>query len=450
MKKKILSAVLSAAMVASMLVGCGAQPAATQEAAADTKAEASTDAAAPAASSEGGNKLTVFAWDPNFNIPALEAAAADYKANGHDDFELEIIVQSGSSDVESAVTLAGSSGDYSNLPDIVLFQDHWIQKYHRDYPDAFVSLEGADVNWSDFGAEKISYSTIDGQHYGMPVDNGTAIFAYRTDILAECGYTMADVTGITWDRFTEIGEEVYAKTGKHLLSMDGDGNDLIYLMLQAEGESQWKDGVPTLVGNPKVVSICEKIVDMAKKNVLYLANDWSDYTDQTIIGDMVAGVCNGNWIIPTMEQVADNSGKWEITTMPTLDGHEGYASNGGSSLYITANCKNTDLAKDFLAKTFGSSSQTYDESLLKGGVIGCYIPAGQSDVYQQGVDFFNGQAIYSTIVEMGGHVPTIEQSDYHYTLRTYMAAAIINARDGADLMTELQAAEDQTKFEIGG
>ena len=30
--------------------------------------------------------------------------------------------------------------------------------------------------------------------------------------------------------------------------------------------------------------------DMIDNNVLYLANNWSDYTDQVIQGDMVAGV----------------------------------------------------------------------------------------------------------------------------------------------------------------
>lgn len=32
---------------------------------------------------------------------------------------------------------------------------------------------------------------------------------------------------------------------------------------------------------------------------------------------------NGNWIIPTIEKVDENSGKWEITSMPTLSGEEG-------------------------------------------------------------------------------------------------------------------------------
>ena len=394
-------------------------------------------------------KLTVSAWDANFNIPALEAAAADYKANVDPDFELEINTVSGSSDVENDMTTAGSSGDYSNLSDIVLFQDHYIQRYVADYPDAWVSLEGADINWDDFGAEKLSYSTINGVHYGVPVDNGTAIFAYRVDLLQECGYTIEDVTGITWERFIEIGEDVYAKTGKYMLSMDGSGNDLPYMMLQAEGLSQFKDGEPFITKNEAMVKIISLLVEMQQKNILYLANDWTGYTDQTIMGDQVAGVMNGNWIIPTIEQVAENSGKWEITTMPTLTGAEGYAANGGSSLYITANCKNPDLAKKFLAYTFGGSTETYDNALRNGGVITCCISAGQSDVYQEGVDFFNGQAIYSKIVEMGSHVPIVEQNDYHYTCRQYIGAAIQEILMGSDVETALKNAEDQLRFAMG-
>ena len=49
---------------------------------------------------------------------------------------------------------------------------------------------------------------------------------------------------------------------------------------------------------------------MGKRKACYLANSWSDYIDQSIQGDMVAGVLNGNWIIPTMEAVTENSGKW--------------------------------------------------------------------------------------------------------------------------------------------
>ena len=407
---------------------------------------------ATAAYADDANKLTAYAWDANFNIPALEAAAAAFQ-KVNPDFELEIVLQSGSSDVEQAVTLAGSSGDVSTLPDIVLFQDHYIQSFVRNYPDCWQDLEGAGINWDDFGAEKLSYSTIEGVHYGAPVDNGTAIFAYRTDVLEQCGYTIADVTGISWDRWLEIAKEVKDKTGYALLSMDHSGDDLPYMMMQAEGLSQWQDGTPNFVDNEPLKKIIEVIVQGANDGSIILANSWSEYTDQTIMGDQVAGVMNGNWIIPTISQVADNSGKWALTTLPTIDGgKEGYAANGGSSLYITGNCKNVELAKQFLAYTFGGgegSMETYDNALRNGGVITCCLSAGTSDVYQEGVEFFGGQAIYSDIVAMGAFVPVIEQSDFHYNARTYIGNAITNIQNGADLATELQFAQDQVNFEMG-
>ena len=443
MKKKLLSVMLVGAMVAS-LAACGGSSSS------GGAAPAAGDSTAAAVTAGGEHTLTVSAWDHNFNIPALEAAAEDYKANVDPDFELVINEVSGSSDVETAITTGGSAGDFSQLTDIVLFQDHYIQRYVADYPDAWVPVEGADIDWSDFGEEKLSYSIIDGQHYGVPVDNGTAIFAYRVDILEEAGYTLDDVTDCTWADWIKIGEDVYNKTGKYLLSMDGEGNDLPYMMLQAEGASQWKDGEPYITENETMVQIINVIVEAVQKNALYLANNWSDYTDQTIQGDMVAGVMNGNWIIPTIKQVEENSGKWEIANIPTLNGGGGYAANGGSSLYITSNCANVDLAKDFLAKTFGGSTATYDKALTDGGVITCCISAGQSEIYQAGVDYFNGQPIYTDIVAMGANVPVVEQSDYHYSCRSLIAAAIINVlQNGYSTEDALKEAEDQLRFEMG-
>ena len=397
-----------------------------------------------------GEKLTVTAWDANFNGNALEAAAADYKANVDPDFELEINIVSGSSDVENDVTNAGSSGDYSLLSDIVLFQDRYIKNFVENYPDAWVNLDGAEINWDDITAVKQSYSTIDGVHYGVPVDNGTAIMAYRVDLLEEAGYTIDDMKGITWEKFLEVGKAVYEKTGKALLSMDGSGNDLPYMMLQAEGVSLWKDGKPFIVGNEKLKRVVELLIEMEKEHVLILANDWTGYTNETIMQDQVAGVLNGNWIIPTMTQVEANAGKWQITSMPTLDGGEGYATNGGSSLYITGNCKNVDLAKKFLAYTFGGSKQTYDEALRKGGVVTCCISAGQSEVYGEGVAFFNNQPVYTEIVEMGAKIIPVEESPFHYVLRGYLGTAMQQIKDGADIDTALKEAEDATVFYMEG
>lgn len=444
MKKKLISMLLAGTMVLS-LAACGGGGSTGGD-----SGDGGDDAgSAEMGTSDDENTLTVAAWDPNFNIPALEAAAADYKENVNSDFVLDIKEQGGSQDVETAITTAASSGKYETLPDMVLFQDHWIQKFVADYPDAWQNVDDIDINWDDFYAEKIDYSTIDGVHYGVPVDGGTVIMAYRVDLLEEAGYTIDDMKGITWEKFIEVGKAVKEKTGKALLCMNSDGNDLMYMMLQAEGISQFKDGKPNLAGNDKVKEIVQLVVDMVNEGVLLLPNSWSDYTDKAIQGDQVAGVMNGNWIIPTIQAVDANSGKWEITTMPTLTGEEGYASNGGSSLYITANCKKVDLAKDFLAYTFGKSTVTYDNALKDGGVVSTYIPAGESEVYNEGVEFFNNTPIYAQISEMGAHVQTIEQSPFYYTCREKLGAAVINIVNGGDIDEEIQGAEDQLNFEMG-
>ena len=67
-----------------------------------------------------------------------------------------------------------------------------------------------------------------------------------------------------------------------------------------------------------------------------------------------------------------------------------------------------------------------------------------------GVEYFNDQPIYTDIVEMGTHVPVVEQSDYHYSCRSLIAAAIINiAQNGYTTEDALKEAEDQLKFEMG-
>ncbi len=457
MKKKVISILLVGALVASMgaLAGCGSSSSGSSDTG-DT-GSAAAETTETAATVDDGHTLTVYAWDPSFNIPALEAAEEDYQENVDPDFTLNIVEQSGSSDIETLITNVASAGSsaYDQLPDIVLFQDHYFKQYQTNYPDVWDNVDDADVVWDNFSSEKLDYSTVDGVHYGMPVDGGTCIAAYRVDLLEEAGYTIDDLTGCSWDEFMQIGEDVYNATGKYLLCMDGDGNDLVYIMLQAEGVSQFKDGEPYIVDNDTLIQVVDLIVQMAQNNVCLLTNSWDDYTNTAIQGDQVAGVMNGNWIIPTIEQVPENEGLWEITSLPTISGGEGYASNGGSSLYITANCVNRDLAVDFLSYTFGGGSYeetgtsiTYDKALENGGLVTTYAPAGNSDVYSEGVAYFNDTPIYQQIAAMTANVPTVEQNDAHYSCRTYMAAAITNIINGNDEMSELQDAQDQLRFEM--
>lgn len=448
MKKKVISLMLIGAMVASM-AACGSNGGSDNGNAAngnDTSAAAESDGGA----SEGGNTLTVWTWDPAFNIPAIKEAGNIYKAD-HPDFELKV-VETLSDDCETKLITAAESGDLSTLPDIVLMQDNSYQKFVSIYPEAFTDLTDSGIDFSQFAAGKLSYSTVDGKNYGVPFDNGAVIGAYRTDYLEQAGYTIDDLTDIDWNRFIEIAKDVKEKTGKYMLSGQADSPDMVMEMLQSAGASLFdKDGKPAMTDNAALkecISIYQKLVE---EDVYYEVNNWDDYVSSITTGQ-VAGVINGNWISATIMGMKDTSGKWAITNMPKLietPNATNYSNNGGSSWYITSNCKNKDLAIDFLKSTFAGSVKLYENILPTTGVIGTYAPAADSTAYQEPQEFWNNQPIFAKIVDFSLKTPTNNTSPYYYDGRNAIGTQIQNIMNGADVDQAIADAQAEVEFTMG-
>ena len=448
MKKKVISLMLIGAMVASM-AACGSNGGSDNGNAAngnDTSAAAESDGGA----SEGGNTLTVWTWDPAFNIPAIKEAGNIYKAD-HPDFELKV-VETLSDDCETKLITAAESGDLSTLPDIVLMQDNSYQKFVSIYPEAFTDLTDSGIDFSQFAAGKLSYSTVDGKNYGVPFDNGAVIGAYRTDYLEQAGYTIDDLTDIDWNRFIEIAKDVKEKTGKYMLSGQADSPDMVMEMLQSAGASLFdKDGKPAMTDNAALkecISIYQKMVE---EGVYYEVNNWDDYVSSITTGQ-VAGVINGNWISATIMGMKDTSGKWAITNMPKLietPNATNYSNNGGSSWYITSNCKNKDLAIDFLKSTFAGSVKLYENILPTTGAIGTYVPAADSTAYQEPQEFWNNQPIFAKIVDFSLKTPTNNTSPYYYDGRNAIGTQIQNIMNGADVDQAIADAQAEVEFTMG-
>lgn len=427
MRKKLLAVLMTGAMVASF----------------------AGSATAVFAKSDDDNKLTVWAWDQNFNIKSMQIAADQY-AKDHEGFSVDI-VETSSDDCQTKLTTAANAGDYSTLPDIVLMQDNSYQKYLKSYPDAFTDLKDININWDDFGKLKQSYSMVDDTHYGVPFDNGAVIACYRTDILDEAGYTIDDLTDITWSKFMEIGKDVHEKTGKYLLTSEATGGDTLMMMMQSCGANFVnEDGEAYIVGNEVAEKCINLYVDLVKNDVVKLVNNWDEYI-ATITGGEAAGIVNGNWITATLMSTEDQKGLWQITTMPKVDDVDtatNYANNGGSSWYVTSNCQNVELAEDFLASTFGSSTDFYDAILPEAGAISCYLPAGESKVYNEPNEFFGGQPIFSTIVEYSSHIPEFTKTPYHYETRECVNTAVVNIVNGTPVEDALQEAQDTLAFKM--
>ena len=442
MKKKLLSVLLVGAMAFS-LAACGGGGGSD-----DSGSGSGGDSGSDAGGSSGGDKLVVWTWDPAFNIPAIEEAGKIYKDTVNDKFELEV-VETLSDDCETKLQTCAESGDFGTMPDIVLMQDNSYQKFVSFYPEAFTDLTDSGIDFSQFAEGKLSYSTVDGKNYGVPFDNGAVVSCYRTDILEEAGYSIDDITDIDWDKFSEIGQVVKEKTGKYMLSGQANSQDIIMMMLQSAGASLFnEDGTPNLVGNDPLNECIDIYQKMVKEGIFYEVNEWDEYVS-SITNEQCAGTINGNWIMATIMGMEDTAGKWEITNMPKLvktADATNYSNNGGSSWYVTSNCKNTDLAFDFLAKTFAGSEDLYANILPTTGAIGTWGPAGESEAYQAPQEFWNDQPIYSTIVEYAEKTPTNNTSAYYYDVREVISTAIQDIMTGGDKEKTLEQAQADAEF----
>ncbi len=426
-KKGFLSVLLAAAMVSSMV------------------------AVVPAAAEEGGDEtLTVWCWDPNFNIYAMQQAEKIYQAD-HPNFKLDI-QENVYSDIETKLITAANSGDYSTLPDIFLMQDYSYHKNVANFPDVFTELTDSGIDFSQFSAGKLADSTVDGKNYGVPFDNGATIMAIRSDIVEEAGLTTDDFNNITWSQFMELAKTVKEKTGTPMLTTSG-GSELVLEMLQSAGNSPIVDGEVKIADNEVLAKAVETYAELVNEGYMTEYTDWDKYIASMNNGE-AAGVINGCWIMSSIQAAEDQSGKWTIVDMPALDDVEGatnYANCGGASWAVSSNCKNTELAYDFLNSTFGGSVELYDDLLVNAGAIASYLPAAESDVYQEASEFYGGQKVYADIVDYASKVPAFDCGAYYSDVRSALTDVVTNVvQDGADVAAELQNAQDTVEFNIEG
>lgn len=447
MKKRVFALLLTAVIALGAVMGCGGVKE-TSELPVEETVEPENDATPEEPVLEG--KLTVWCWDPAFNINAMNVAGEIYKAD-HPNFELEI-VEMAQEDIYQKLATAMAAGNTEEvLPDIILFDDSLVAQAASSFQGVFLDLTDCGIDFSSFAESKVACSVVDGKNYGIPFDSGAAIAAYRTDILEEAGFTVEDFSDISWSEWMEKAVVVKEKTGKALLNGLGAYNQLS-VMLKSCGAGYFdEEGKLYIAENEKIKSICELYLEMLEKGVYQEEVGWDTYIGNINNGN-VAGAMNGCWIMSSIQVAEDQKGLWAITNVPSVDGVDGatnYSSQGGSTWTITSACANVDLAVDFFRSTFAGSTELYDR-ILPTVAISTWIPAGDSDTYKQPVEYFSNQAIYSMIVDYTAKVPSSIISAYDSSARNAVCTAITNAAySGADITEELKSAEETLAFEMG-
>ena len=403
-----------------------------------------------AASADDAEELTVWCWDENFNIAAMNTAAEYYKAAGHDNFKLNVVNVS-EEDTQTRMITAFSAGVTEDLPDIVLMSDSAANQFITNFEGCYADLTDY-FDWSEFAPYKVSCFTVDDRVYGVPFDSGSAGLFYRNDILEAAGYTAADLENITWWDLIEIAKDIQAKTGKYGFQFDpssGCAFTWIDSMLQASGtwfyDVNDENEDADFVNNAVVREMSEILKEMWNSGLVY----GTDSRDSDGIGAIqrgdVAFVLNAIWYAPTLMAAEDASGLWSYANVPTLTTIDTsiYTNIGGSSWMVLSSSDNQELAIDFLKTVWAGNTDFYDEILLNQAAVATWLPATESEAYQTPVAFFNDSAIYADFASWGSEIPSIA-----YGTNTWVANGAINSHlmeffdDDYDLDGYLEAVQE--------
>ncbi len=393
-------------------------------------------------------EITVWAWDPNFNIKAMEIAKDVYKDV---DSKLKIkVVEMAQDDIVQKLNTTLSSGSTKGLPNIVLIEDYRSQGFLKSYPDMFYDLTGT-YKTDDFASYKVAANTLSGKNYGVPFDSGVTGLYVRTDYLQKAGYSVNDLQNIDWDKYIEIGKKIKKATGKQMLTQDPKDLGLIRMMIQSSGSWYVKDDgqTPDIADNAALKDAFQTYKKIVDADIVKPNSDWSQFVAAFNSG-AVASVPTGNWITPSVKAQANQAGKWAVVPLPKLAGISTSvnASNLGGSSWYVLNVPGKEKAADFLAKTFGSNVDFYQSLVKEIGAIGTYKPAADSEAYKATDDFFGGQKIISDFASWTGNIPQVNYGLHTYEIEDILAASMQDYLKGKDLEKVLQDAQKQAEEQI--
>jgi lactose/L-arabinose transport system substrate-binding protein len=428
--KRFLSMMVILALVLS-LAACGNNNNETQDA-----AEIKEDA-----------KITIWAWDPNFNIAIMEEAKARF-ANVYPDVEIEI-VDYAKGDLEQKLHTNLASGVTNGLPDIVLIEDYNAQMYLQSYPGSFADLTGK-LNHSEFVDYKTELMSLDGKVYGVPFDSGVAGFYYRSDLLAEAGYEAADLENITWDDFIVIAQNVKDKTGKAMLAWDANDGGLMRIMMQSAGQWYFDEaGQPALTNNDALKEAVRIYSEISNSNFIKPTSGWGEWVGAFNSGD-TASVITGVWITGSVKAEATQSGNWAVAPVPKLNvsGSINASNLGGSSWYVLDSSEAKGTAIEFLNEIYGKDQDFYQKILVDRGAVGSYKPSQSGEAYVAEDEFFGGQKVYADFAEWMAEIPAINYGTYTYEADAAIFAQMGDVYNGGSIEDALKKAEDQLKSQI--
>ena len=396
---------------------------------------------------ESDNTITVWAWD--VALKQLQASAEKFKET-HPDVEFQF-EEMGTEQIYTKLATTLNTG--KGLADVILLEGEQVSGYASKYPDGFADLSDI-VNKDDYLPVKMGEVTVNDKVVGFPWDAGPVALFYRTDYFEQAGVNPEDIK--TWDDFIEAGKKVTAtcKTPSgepvKMLPIAPNGSNFWKLLLTEKGAGYFDAEDNTAVNSPEALECMEMAKKIYDADIALNYTDWAEY-EGVVVNQSVATIPEAVWMIGTIKDKGpDQSGKWGVMSLPVFPGDEPSGStNGGSDIVIPAASANVDIAKEFVQFAMTDVDLQAD-GFVNYGLFPSYIPAYDAEVFTEPDEFFGGQKIYETFIELGKKVPAVNYTEnYNEAMKAAGSACAKVYLEGQDPKTVLEDLEKDLVSKFG-
>ena len=388
MTKRIVSGLYIAAAVFMLFTGCRGKSTAN-------KAENQT--------------VTISVWSWDVALMQLQSAAEKFKQT-HPNVEFEF-EEMGTDQIYNKLSTSLATGN--GIADVVSIEGDVFAGYVDKFPQGFLDLTDV-VDERNFLPVKIGEVKFNGKIHAFPWDAGPMGLFYRKDYFEQAGVKASDI--VTWSDFIVAGKKISAvcktPSGKAVKMLPiRPTKPSLYAVFCAElGQSVFNaDGKP-LVDTPQSLQAMHLFKEIYDAGIRQNYNGWDEY-EGTVANQTVATIPEAVWMIGTIKDKApDTAGKWGVIDLPKISaGGSSSCANGGSVVAIHAKTAVPDLVKEFV-KFAMTDTALQAEGFEKYGLYPSFIPSYSEPVFEQGDDFFGGDAIYNVFIENGKKIPAFPQN----------------------------------------
>ena len=131
-----------------------------------------------------------------------------------------------------------------------------------------------------------------------------------------------------------------------------------------------------------------------------------------------------------------------------VEGATHYSNQGGSSWFVLNDSANSEIAADFLAKTFGSSTELYNTLLKEKSIIGTFLPATDVEAYEETSEFFSNQQVNKLLGDWMTKIPAVDTGAFSAEAQNSLVSVTPSILEGEDLKENLATAEEQFEQSI--